>query len=87
MIINSITMTCDFCPTQYEFTTECGREGYIRYRDGYFFVYLSEPNQKVQYEPWETIIWFNFNNPYHGTMSEERVYSLLKGYGFEIRGE
>jgi hypothetical protein len=41
MKVDSISCTCDACPTQYEGTLSDGREIYIRYRHGMLTAHIS----------------------------------------------
>lgn len=38
MICTKVTKTCHGCPTIFEFETECGYKGYIKFRYGYLSV-------------------------------------------------
>jgi hypothetical protein len=42
MKLNNIIQTCSACPSQWDTTTEDGREVYIRYRHGDFRVEIDD---------------------------------------------
>jgi hypothetical protein len=85
MLITSFTMTCEMCPTQYEFKTECNREGYIRYRWGVIRIYLSEENKNIDFEEDQLILWAKLGDNLHGILEEEIILNILKAIGFKFK--
>lgn len=86
MIITKLEMTCSICPTQYEFKTECNREGYIRYRWGVLRIYLSEPEKKIEFDEDELILWAKLNDNLHGVLDEEIIINILKSIDIQVNG-
>ncbi len=45
--VNNLKKTCDYCPSQWEFTTFDNRPVYVRYRWGNLIALMGEPNQDI----------------------------------------
>ncbi len=69
--VKDLYMTCGACPSQWEGTTECGKELYMRCRHGYFYMTIDGV---------KTVECDVSNYDIDGVMSEEVMKALCFAY-------
>ena len=85
-IIETMTQTCSFCPSQWEGHTTCGKAFYIRYRWGTLAVSIGDTVDDAVLG--ETIFHEKIGDAFDGALEEgelfERLQSILEKKPSEI---
>lgn len=75
MKVAELYRTCIACPEQYEGTTECGKEIYVRCRGGYARLELDD--EIIAELSWE-------DDPYKGMFENQELFELFDKAGIEL---